>query len=116
MRIYLSGKMTGVPDFNYPAFHAAAARWRANGFTVFNPAESFDGDTTRPKTDYMRLDVAAVAASDAIALLPDWECSKGVSLEIAVGVHCGLSFFDADTGIALEVPKVGIYVFDASPF
>lgn len=42
-RLYLAGPMTGLPDFNYPAFHAAAAAWRAAGWTVANPAENFNG-------------------------------------------------------------------------
>lgn len=39
-RIYLSGPMTGLPDYNYPAFNAEAARLRALGYTVENPAEN----------------------------------------------------------------------------
>ena len=35
-RIYIAGPMTGLPDFNYPAFNAAAARMRALGFEVEN--------------------------------------------------------------------------------
>jgi hypothetical protein len=31
--------MTGLPEFNYPAFHAEAARLRAQGFEVVSPAE-----------------------------------------------------------------------------
>ena len=27
--VYIAGPMTGLPDFNYPAFHAAASAWRA---------------------------------------------------------------------------------------
>lgn len=38
--IYLSGPMTGVPEYNYPAFNAEAARLRALGYTVENPAEN----------------------------------------------------------------------------
>lgn len=29
MRVYISGPMRGYPEFNYPAFNAAAQRWRA---------------------------------------------------------------------------------------
>lgn len=39
MRIYVSGPMTGKPEFNYPAFNAAAKRLRDEGHFVINPAE-----------------------------------------------------------------------------
>lgn len=32
--IYLCGPMTGLPEYNYPAFHAAAAELRAQGWHV----------------------------------------------------------------------------------
>ncbi|HEX8594362.1 MAG TPA: DUF4406 domain-containing protein [Pseudomonas sp.] len=32
--------MTGLPEFNYPAFHAEAARLRTLGLEVENPAEN----------------------------------------------------------------------------
>ena len=38
-RIYLSGAMTGYPDLNFPAFHAAAKALRERGLVVVNPAE-----------------------------------------------------------------------------
>ncbi len=34
-RIYLSGLMSGLPELNFPAFHAEAARLRALGFPPF---------------------------------------------------------------------------------
>lgn len=30
-RTYIAGPMSNCPDYNYPAFHAAAARLRAAG-------------------------------------------------------------------------------------
>lgn len=46
MRVYIAGPMTGLPEYNFPAFHAAAKAWRDAGWEVLNPAEAFDGDTT----------------------------------------------------------------------
>ena len=37
-RIYISGPMTGMPEHNFPAFHAAADRLRKAGWSVVNPA------------------------------------------------------------------------------
>lgn len=37
MRVYISGKMTGVPNHNRAAFDAAAKRLRAQGHFVINP-------------------------------------------------------------------------------
>lgn len=33
IRVYLAGPMSGLPGFKFPAFHAAAARLRAFGYT-----------------------------------------------------------------------------------
>ena len=38
MKIYIAGPMRGRPQFNFPAFNAAAM-WRERGYEVFNPAE-----------------------------------------------------------------------------
>ena len=45
--VYLSGPMTGLPDLNFPAFHAAADKLRSQGVQVVNPAEP-DHRATRP--------------------------------------------------------------------
>ena len=37
--IYIAGPMTGKQDLNFPLFHREAARLRADGWTVVNPAE-----------------------------------------------------------------------------
>lgn len=38
-RVYLAGPMTGIEDFNFPAFNDMAAKLRARGYVVENPAE-----------------------------------------------------------------------------
>lgn len=38
--IYLSGPMSGLPDYNWPTIDAAAVALRSAGHTVVNPAET----------------------------------------------------------------------------
>jgi len=44
-RIYISGPMTGLPEHNFPAFHAAAERLRKAGWEVNNPAEETSSES-----------------------------------------------------------------------
>ena len=97
MRAYLAGPMRGIPLFNFPAFHAAAARFRAAGYDVFNPAEQDEAEGFNPVTDqaepteyYMRRDLPEVCASDVLLLLPGWRNSGGALNEFAVAKMCGL--------------------------
>lgn len=95
--IYLAGPMTGLPGFNYPAFHAAANRLRECGFTVLNPAERFGGDTTLPREKYMRADLADVLSADAVAFLSGWQDSMGARLEYDVASAIRTLRLDAET-------------------
>jgi hypothetical protein len=90
-KIYIAGPMTGLPDFNYPAFNAAAEELRAKGWHVENPAanpvppcESWVG--------YMRMALAQLVTCDAIWLLDGWMASKGAQLEVEVARGLGLEF------------------------
>lgn len=82
-RIYLAGPMSGLPDSNYPAFHAEAARLRELGYHVENPAES---PKPVPETweNYMRLGLAQMLTCEALVLLPGFLDSKGAMLELSV--------------------------------
>lgn len=91
-RIYVAGPMSGLPEFNYPAFHEAAARLRAKGWHVENPAENPapHGDASCQWTAYMRMGLSQVTTCHAIYLLPGWQKSKGASLEYMVVQQLGL--------------------------
>lgn len=89
--------MTGLPEFNFPAFHAATADLRARGFEVWSPAERDESEGFDPKTDkaqtlahYMQFDLPAVCRSDAVVLLPGWRSSTGAKLEVHVAQVCGI--------------------------
>lgn len=82
--VYIAGPMTGMPDFNYPAFFAAEKRLQAAGFGTLNPARAEGREYCRTWLDYMRAGIRDVAACDGIALLPGWQDSRGAALEAHV--------------------------------
>ncbi|MCO6057353.1 DUF4406 domain-containing protein [Pseudomonas sp. MOB-449] len=86
-RIYLAGPMTGLPDFNYPAFHSEAARLRALGYLVENPAENPAQDGWE---DYMKQAIPQLLTCDLMALLPGWHESKGAMLEHHIACNLGI--------------------------
>lgn len=94
--IYIAGPMTGIKDYNFPAFHQAAQEWRAQGFTVINPAELDDkdvlpnGKAAHPWDYYLRRDIKYLADCDAIFMLKGWENSKGASLEHHIATTLGM--------------------------
>lgn len=98
--VYISGPMSGLPEYNYPAFNEAAARLRALGYTVLNPAEGFHGNHDLPYDTYIRRDVESVLKCDMIALLDGWEGSAGSHLEVAIAVGIGVPVALLDDVIA----------------
>lgn len=110
MKIYVAGPMRGIPEFNFPAFNAAAIKLRAAGHEVFNPAEkdverhgtdiskgNATGDEAQATKDHgfdlrvaLGADLAWICAhADGIALLPGWQNSKGATAEHATAVALG---------------------------
>lgn len=89
-RCYISGPMTGIADFNYPAFNEAEVALRALGWDVVNPTHNFHGETGRPRRDYMRADIKHVLGVDTVFLLPGWEASEGSRLEVLIAQELGL--------------------------
>lgn len=112
MKLYLSGPMTWHRDFNFPAFDRAAARLRADGHEVCNPAErdrerygseifvSPDGDPAKlagfgfSLREAFAEDLKYICLeAEGIAVLPGWEGSKGAMAEFK-------------TARALELPVI----------
>lgn len=81
--------MTGMPDLNFPAFHAAAVALRALGYVVVNPAE-INPDSSMPWAECMRADIKALCDCDTLVLLPGWAASQGAHLETHVAHRLGL--------------------------
>jgi len=113
MKLYLAGPMSGIPEFNFPAFHAAAAKLRAAGHDVFSPAEKdierhggvdiSKGNATGSQEEAAQkhgFDLRQALADDllyicreaeGIAMLPGWENSKGAHAEWNTARALGLA-------------------------
>jgi hypothetical protein len=102
-KIYIAGPMSGVADWNFPAFFEAERQLVALGYSVVNPAHN-DGPTVelalesagKPSAPnhtwayYMKRDLPHVLDVDALCVLPGWQNSKGASLEVQVAQAIGL--------------------------
>lgn len=89
MKLYIAGPMTGISDYNYPQFHAVAAKLRDAGFEVECPAEN----DLEPGLDwhvYLRHAIKRLLDCDAVATLPAWERSKGARLEVMIAERLGM--------------------------
>lgn len=121
MKVYIAGPMTGIPQFNIPAFDEAAAVLRAQEHEVVSPAELDDlftreealssgtGDqdhvTSGTWGDFLARDVKMIADDgiEAVFVLPGWEQSKGARMESFVAHLCGLPVLRYPDG--LPVPR-----------
>lgn len=92
MKIYIAGPMSGLPDLNYPAFHAEAARLRALGHEVENPAENPVPPCGGTWTGYMRMALRQLVECDVVVLLPGWTDSRGAVIErnLALALSMGV--------------------------
>lgn len=103
MKVYLAGPMTGIPEFNFPAFDEAAATLRSHGYVVISPAEMdrADGFNEKGKTGheplradqrrrFARNDIAALLEVDAVFVLPGWENSTGAQNETRIAAMLGV--------------------------
>jgi hypothetical protein len=124
-KYYLAGPMTGIPQFNFPAFDSAAARLREAGYDIVTPSEldspearkaalaSPDGDPDGYKRetgetwgDLLARDVKIVADEvDGVAVLPGWASSRGARLEVFVARLCGKPILHSSLPLIYEVSE-----------
>lgn len=97
-KVYLAGKMSGEPDWGFAAFQEGASELRCQGLIVYNPADNENGDTSKPRDHYMRIDVDIVTnAADAVVVLHNWKRSSGALTETRVARECGKPVIDKET-------------------
>lgn len=126
LKLYIAGPMSGIPQFNFPAFIAAGETLREQGYETVNPAEMdleddansamesedgvFDSDgTTGGKTwgDFLMRDVKLIADEvDGVCLLNGWHNSRGARLEAFVALQLQKPVYELNGKELEEIPPV----------
>lgn len=89
--VYLSGPMTGLPDYNREAFNMRAESFRAQGYIVNNPADiSVRHGTDKSYEFYLRRSLRMLLDSDVMYIFGDITESKGVETELEVAKKVGI--------------------------
>jgi len=109
-RVYISGPITGQEDGNKKAFKEAEMKFRDMNFDAINPHELHGTDWEAEWNEkleqrkitvlehwagYMKTDIQALVKCDFVALLPNWESSKGANIEIAIAKSLGMPIINA---------------------
>ena len=92
MKIYIAGKMRGIPEYNYPLFNKVDDILTEMGHDVVNPAK-LQEDTTLSFEAYMKVDLPALMSCEAIGVLDGWQDSVGGNRELIVATAIGLATY-----------------------
>lgn len=103
VRLYLSGKMAGLPDNGFGYFNSMAASLRGLGYEVVNPAENDEEPTWEA---YLKKDLASLLTCDKIAVLNNWKDSRGARLEVYVAQQLKIEVVDVHTLAPLKEPNI----------
>jgi len=102
--VFLSGPMSGLPDFNRAAFNAAATDLRSRGLEVWNPADLVAEDVLELRAvvhgrlafgsppewvDWLAANLAALPRYRVVQTLPGWELSRGSLVEVTAARQMG---------------------------
>lgn len=90
-RVYIAGPMTGLPEFNYPAFRSAELTLNIDPETLWEVVSpAIHADTSRPREYYIRSAINALLTCEAIYMLQGWEQSRGALMEWHIAANLGL--------------------------
>jgi hypothetical protein len=100
VKVFISGKMTGEPDYNRPLFNLVAEQITRNGDVALNPAIFPDGLTYQ---EYMTLSTSMLKIADEMIQLPKWQHSRGAVYEHAFAIASGIKIREYGTNIQSDI-------------
>lgn len=108
--IYISGPVTGIPDYKERFQKATDIINNIDGFNAINAINMLVDDPDNYYSN-MQICTALLGLSDAICMLPGWKESKGAHYELGYAVGKGLKVYELKEG---ELVNVGKAIFGQS--
>lgn len=94
MKIYISGKITGLDLKDALAnFEKAETELVAKGFEPINPMKKVSEQQGKTWKEYMLADIEILWDCEAIYMLDNWKDSKGARIELAIAKELDLEIF-----------------------
>jgi hypothetical protein len=97
LRIYISGKISGVPNNNKEKFDAIEAKLIERGYEVVNPLRIDPGIKSPEWIHHMKADIKEMMSCHLVAVLDDWQDSRGALAEVNLAFDLSMSVVKADT-------------------
>lgn len=99
MKIYIAGPVSGLPNYNRPAFDECESKLISLGYEVVNPHKICDclDPTFDSHADYMKICLHGLLDCDAIVFLDGYQDSKGSKIEAIVALHTGIQRVELST-------------------
>lgn len=100
LKHYISGPMTGYPEFNYPFFRLIKGGLEAAGFEVLSPSDVDGGvppEGYSPEASYkwyLYQSLELLREAEAIIMLPGWWQSKGARIELDIAMAAGMPAYN----------------------
>jgi hypothetical protein len=109
VKLYIAGPMTGLPNFNRPAFNVMAEKLRLLGHDVLNPAELDTDETAPPAEECYRRDLVLMLQDrEGVVVLPGWERSRGATAEVFNMNLIGKPVYRLVEGSLVPVPPTSL--------
>ena len=89
--------MTGIKDFNYPAFYQAEAQLKEQGWKdsdIENPARNPEQSSWE---DYMKEALRQMLLCDVVVLISGWGDSKGAREEVSLAHKLNMKVITLET-------------------
>ena len=96
-KVYIAGRMNGLPEHNFPQFNSVAKHLQKLGHEVVSPVDVgekyFNNDVaSHTQQEFMEKDIMELLTCDTICLLPGWEDGTGAVMEAAIAKGMGFDF------------------------